>query len=52
MSDEISVEKHRKMFAKIKMIEENGGNSKVTKKYWPLDNHSGGDGRFPTCGAR
>lgn len=23
----------------------------TTRKFWPLSNHSGGDGRFPTCGA-
>ena len=52
MSDELSVARQRKMFARIKLVEENGGNTFATREYWPLSNHSGGDGRFPTCGAK
>ena len=50
MSD--SVESQRKMFRHIRQIEENGGTSLATRPYWPLSNHSGGDNRHPTCGAR
>ena len=40
------------MFARIKLIENNGGTTTATKPFWPLHAHSGGDSRFPTCGAR
>ena len=52
MSDEASVERQKRIYRTIKVIEENGGNTNATRAWWPLTNHSGGDQRFPTCGAR
>ena len=40
------------MFQRIRKIEEDGGSALETRNYWTLSNHSGGDTRFPTCGAR
>ena len=52
MSDEASVDRQKRVYRTIKVIEENGGNTNATRAWWPLSNHSGGDQRFPTCGAR
>ena len=50
MSDSESVGKQRKLFARVKQIEDNGGDTRCTRDVWPLSNHSCGDKRFPTCG--
>ena len=52
MSERLTWEKERRVYAQIRGIENDGGNSNATREFWPLSNHSGGDGRFPTCGAR
>ena len=40
MSENLTVEQQKHRFEKIRMIEENGGTTKVTKKFWPFSNHS------------
>ena len=50
MSDSESVGKQHKLFARVKQIEDNGGDTRCTRNVWPLSNHSCGDKRFPTCG--
>ena len=47
-----AVRKAKKEYRTIDVIEQNGGDSRLTRRFWPLQNHSGGDKRFPTSGAK